>query len=188
MIYTSEIRKGLCIRFNNDIFKVVEFQHVKPGKGPAFIRTKLKSVTTGRVIDNTFTSGHKLDDVRVETARYQFLYRDDKTYHFMHVEDFNQVQVQQNSIENPTFLKEGEFAQIAINMEDGNPLSVDLPPNVVLEVIEVEPGVKGNTANNPTKPAILETGAKVNVPLFINQGDKIKVDTAKGVYQERVKI
>lgn len=188
MVHTSEIRKGLCIRYNNDIFKVIEFQHVKPGKGPAFIRTKLKSVTTGRVIDNTFTSGHKLDDVRVETSKYQFLYKDDKSYYFMNVKDFNQVQVQQNSIANHTLLKEGEFAQISIDIEDGTPLSVDLPPNVILEVVEVEPGVKGNTANNPTKPAILETGAKVNVPLFINQGDKIRVDTAKGVYQERVKV
>ncbi|MCY4562572.1 MAG: elongation factor P [Flavobacteriaceae bacterium] len=187
MVSTSEIRKGLCIRFNNDIYKIVEFLHVKPGKGPAFIRTKLKSVTSGRVIDNTFTSGHKLDDVQVITARYQYLYRDGDTLHFMHAEDFSQIQVLENSIENSRFLKEGSYTQISIDASDGTPLLVELPPSVIIEVIQTEPGVKGNTATNALKPATLETGAQINVPLFINRGDKIKVDTSKGIYIERVK-
>ncbi|MCY4160736.1 MAG: elongation factor P [Flavobacteriaceae bacterium] len=187
MVSTSEIKKGLCIRYNNDIYKVIEFLHVKPGKGPAFIRTKLKSVTSGRVIDNTFASGHKLDNVQVNTGRFQFLYKEGKTYHFMHAEDFNQIYVQENLIENAPFLKEGAFTQISIDSSDGTPLSVELPSSVVLEISEVEPGVKGNTATNATKPATLETGAQVSVPLFINQGDYIKVDTQKGVYIERIK-
>lgn len=187
MISTSEIRKGLCIRYRNDIYKIVDFLHVKPGKGPAFIRTKLKSVTSGRVIDNTFTSGHKLDNVQVITGRYQFLYKEGDTYHFMHGEDFTHIHVLENLIENAPFLKEGSFTQIAIDSSDGTPLSVELPSSVILEIAQVEPGVRGNTATNATKPATLETGAQVNVPLFINEGDWIKVDTQKGLYIERVK-
>ncbi len=187
MVSTSEIKKGLCIRYNNDIYKIIEFLHVKPGKGPAFIRTKLKSVTSGRVIDNTFTSGHKLDNVQVITGRYQFLYKEEDTYHFMNSEDFNQIHVLENLIENAQFLKEGAFTQISIDSSDSTPLSVELPSSVVLEISEVEPGVKGNTATNAMKLATLETGAQVNVPLFINQGDQIKVDTQKGVYIERIK-
>ncbi|MDA0200669.1 MAG: elongation factor P [Bacteroidetes bacterium] len=187
MATTSDIRKGLCIKFSNDIYKVVEFLHVKPGKGPAFVRTKLKSVTTGKVVDNTFSAGHKIEDIRVETNKYQFLYNDGDDYNFMNVDDYNQIIVNKNSIDNPELMKEGEIVSISINTEDGLPLSVDMPASVILEVIHTEPGVKGNTATNATKPATVETGAKINVPLFINEGDKIKVDTDKGNYQERIK-
>ena len=187
MANTSDIRKGLCIKYNHDIYKIVEFLHVKPGKGPAFVRTKLKSVTSGKVIDNTFSAGHKIDDVRVETRSYQYLYADGDTYHFMNTDDYNQISLQKNSLDAPDLLKEGVVVTILFNTEDSMPLSVDMPASVILEVTHTEPGVKGNTATNATKPATVETGARINVPLFINEGDKIKVDTEKSNYLERVK-
>ena len=187
MATTSDIRNGLCIRYNNDIYKIIEFLHVKPGKGPAFVRTKLKSVTSGKVIDNTFPSGRKLDDVRVETKKFQFLYPEGDTFHFMNVEDYNQITLEKKSLDAPGLLKEGEVVTVLINSEDEMPLSVDMPATVILEVTHTEPGVKGNTATNATKPATVESGATVNVPLFINEGDKIKVETEKGTYKERVK-
>ncbi len=187
MASTSDIRNGLCIKYNHDIFKVIEFLHVKPGKGPAFVRTKLKSVTNGKVIDNTFSAGHKLEDVRVETHKFQYLYNDGDFYHFMNQEDYTQIQLVEAALDKPELMKEGEVVTVIINAEDNAPLSVDLPASVILEVTATEPGVKGNTATNATKPATVETGATVNVPLFINEGDKIKVDTEKGNYKERVK-
>ncbi len=187
MASTSDIRKGLCIKYSNDIYKVIEFLHVKPGKGPAFVRTKLKSVTSGKVIDNTFSAGHKIDDVRVETHKFQYLYNEGDTCHFMNTEDYSQIQLQKDALDRPDLMKEGEVVTIVMNSEDGMPLSVDLPASVILEVTATEPGLKGNTATNATKPATVETGASVNVPLFINEGDKIRVETEKGSYQERVK-
>lgn len=187
MASTSDIRKGLCIKYNNDIYKIVEFLHVKPGKGPAFVRTKLKSVTSGKVIDNTFSAGHKIEDVRVETRSYQYLYAEGDTFHFMNTDDYNQITLEKSSLDAPDLLKEGEVVTILFNTEDSMPLSVDMPASVILEVTHTEPGVKGNTATNATKPATVETGARINVPLFINEGDKIKVDTEKGNYMERVK-
>ncbi len=187
MASTSDIRKGLCIKYNSDIFKIVEFLHVKPGKGGAFVRTKLKSVTTGKVIDNTFNAGHKIDEVRVLTQKFQFLYKNGDTFNFMNVEDYDQITLPENLLDNVHLMKEGEVVTVLINEEDSLPLSVDMPPNVTLKVTESEPGVKGNTANNPTKVAIVETGARINVPLFINEGDSIKVDTEKGIYLERIK-
>ncbi|RED49499.1 elongation factor P [Seonamhaeicola aphaedonensis] len=186
MATTSDIRNGLCIRYNHDIFKIVEFLHVKPGKGPAFVRTKLKSVTTGKVIDNTFSAGHKLDDVRVETHKFQYLYNEGETYHFMNTEDYSQIELQKAILDSPDLMKEGEVVTVLINTEDNMPLSVEMPANVILEVTHTEPGIKGNTATNATKPATVETGAIVNVPLFINEGDKIKVETDKGTYKERI--
>lgn len=187
MANTSDIRKGLCIKYNHDIYKIIEFLHVKPGKGPAFVRTKLKSVTTGKVIDNTFSAGHKIEDVRVETHSFQYLYNDGDIYHFMNTNDYTQIQLPESTLDRPDLLKEGEVVSVIINSEDQMPLSVDMPSHVILEVTHTEPGVKGNTATNATKPATVETGAKVNVPLFINEGDKIRVDTEKGNYQERIK-
>ena len=187
MSTTSDIRNGLCIKYNHDIYKIIEFLHVKPGKGPAFVRTKLKSLTNGKVVDNTFSAGHKIDVVRVETNKYQYLYNDVNTYHFMNTEDYNQISIEDKFIDNSQFMKEGEIVTVITNSETLLPLSVEMPPNVILEVISTEPGVKGNTATNATKPATLETGAVVNVPLFINEGDKIKVDTLKGNYKERFK-
>ncbi len=187
MASTSDIRNGLCIRYNHDIYKVVEFLHVKPGKGPAFVRTKLKSVTSGKVLENTFSAGHKIEDVRVETHKFQFLYNDGEFYHFMNVEDYTQIRLLETALDMPKLLKEGEVVTVLINTEDNMPLTVDMPASVILEVTHTEPGVKGNTATNATKPATVETGAEVNVPLFINEGDKIKIETDKGTYKERVK-
>ncbi|WP_460218919.1 elongation factor P [Psychroserpens sp. MEBiC05023] len=187
MASTSDIRNGLCIRYNHDIYKIIEFLHVKPGKGPAFVRTKLKSVTTGKVIDNTFSAGHKIDDVRVETHKFQYLYNDGEFYHFMNESDYTQIRLLEAALDRPELMKEGEVVTVLINTEDNLPLSVDMPASVILEVTATEPGVKGNTATNATKPATVETGATVNVPLFINEGDKIKVETEKGTYKERIK-
>ena len=187
MASTSDIRNGLCIKFNHDIYKIIEFLHVKPGKGPAFVRTKLRSLTNGKVLDNTFSAGHKIDVVRVETQTYQFLYPEGNDFHFMNIESFEQITLNKNILDAPDLLKEGTNVMIQINAETEAPLSVDMPASIVLEVTYAEPGVKGNTATNATKPATVETGATVNVPLFINEGDKIKIDTATGNYMERVK-
>ena len=187
MANTSDIKKGLCIIYNNDTYKIVEFQHVKPGKGPAFVRTKLKSLTSGKVIDNTFSAGHKIEEVRVETRKYQYLYPEGDMYHFMNQEDYNQITLAKETIDSVDLLKEGEVVTVIIRASDETPLSVDMPTSVVLEVTHTEPGVKGNTATNATKPATVETGATVNVPLFINEGDLIKIETEKGTYKERVK-
>lgn len=187
MASTADIRNGLCIKHNNDIYKVVEFLHVKPGKGPAFVRTKLKSVTTGKVLDNTFSAGHKIDVVRVETHTFQYLYNEGNEFHFMNNETFEQITLDKNLLDAPDLLKEGTNVMVQINTETESPLAVDMPASIVLEVTYTEPGIKGNTATNATKPATVETGAQVNVPLFINEGDKIKIDTATGNYLERVK-
>ncbi|MGC6421813.1 MAG: elongation factor P [Flavobacteriaceae bacterium] len=187
MATTADIRKGLCIKYSNDIYKIVNFLHVKPGKGPAFVRTKLKSVTSGKVVENTFSAGHKIEAIRVETNKFQYLYREGEQFHFMNADDYEQISINENIIDNADLMKEGELVSISINTEDSMPLSVELPASVVLEVTHTEPGVKGNTATNATKPATVETGAQINVPLFINEGDKIKIDTDKGNYQERIK-
>ena len=187
MASTSDIRNGLCIKFNNDIYKIVEFLHVKPGKGPAFVRTKLRSLTNGRVLDNTFSAGHKIDEVRVETHTYQYLYAEGDQFHFMNIESFEQITLDKKVLDHPDLLKEGTNVMIQVNAETEVPLSVDMPASIVLEVTYTEPGMKGNTATNATKPATVETGASINVPLFINEGDKIKTDTASGNYMERVK-
>ena len=187
MASTSDIRNGLCIKYNNDIYKIIEFLHVKPGKGPAFVRTKLKSLTNGKVLDNTFSAGHKIEEVRVETHTFQYLYAEGDDFHFMNTESFEQITLNKKVLDNPGLLKEGTNVMVQINSETEAPLSVDMPASIILEVTYAEPGVKGNTATNATKPATVETGASVNVPLFINEGDKIKVDTEKGNYIERVK-
>nr|WP_294931073.1 elongation factor P [uncultured Flavobacterium sp.] len=187
MASTSDIRNGLCIKYNHDIYKIIEFLHVKPGKGPAFVRTKLKSLTTGKVLDNTFSAGHKIEDVRVETHTYQFLYAEGEEFHFMNAETFEQISLNKSILDAPGLLKEGTNVMVQVNTETDLPLSVDMPASIVLEVTYAEPGVKGNTATNATKSATVETGASVNVPLFINEGDKIKIDTASGSYMERVK-
>lgn len=187
MATTSDIRNGLCIQFNNDIYKIVEFLHVKPGKGPAFVRTKMRSVTNGRVLENTFSAGHKIEVVRVETHKFQYLYPEGDQFHFMNVESYEQITLLKETLDAPELLKEGEMVMVQINSDTEMPLSVDMPPSVTLEVTYAEPGVKGNTATNATKPATVETGAIVNVPLFINEGDKIKIDTATSAYMERIK-
>jgi elongation factor P len=187
MASTSDIKNGLCIKYNNDIYKIIEFLHVKPGKGPAFVRTKLRSLSNGKVLDNTFSAGHKIEEVRVETHSFQFLYAEGDQFHFMNIESYEQITLDKKTLDAPDLLKEGTIVMVQINTETDLPLSVDMPSSIVLEVTYAEPGVKGNTATNATKPAKVETGASVNVPLFINEGDKIKIDTASGSYMERVK-
>lgn len=187
MASTSDIRNGLCIVFNHDIYSVVEFLHVKPGKGSAFVRTKLKSLTNGKVLEHTFPAGHKIEDVRVERRNFQYIYQEGDLYNFMDNSTFEQVSVPEVLISNPKLLKEGMIVEILFHAEQERVLNCELPQNVVLEVTYTEPGLKGDTATNTLKPAELETGAKVMVPLFVNQGDKIKVDTATNSYVERVK-
>ncbi len=187
MASTSDIRNGLCIKFNHDIYKIIEFLHVKPGKGPAFVRTKLRSLTNGKVLDNTFSAGHKIEEVRVETQTFQYLYAEGDDFHFMNNDTFEQITLKKDILDAPDLLKEGTNVMVQVNSETELPLSVDMPASVILEVTYSEPGVKGNTSTNATKPATVETGATVNVPLFINEGDKIKIDTATGSYMERIK-
>ena len=187
MATTADFRNGLVIEFNNDLCTIVQFQHVKPGKGPAFVRTKLKSLTTGKVLENTFNSGVKINVARVERRPHQFLYRDEVGYYFMHNESYEQITIEEHLIENPDLYKEGQYVEIVVHAETENILAVELPPFVVLEVVYSEPGVKGDTATNTLKPAKVETGATIMVPLFVNEGDKIKVDTRDKSYSERVK-
>lgn len=187
MATTADFKNGLCMKFNNDLYTILEFQHVKPGKGPAFVRTKLKSLNTGKIIDNTFNSGVKIEPVRIETRKYQYLFQDDSGYHFMNKENYEQTFLQKEMINAPQFLKEGNDVEIMFHAEEERPLACDLPPFVELEITYTEPGIKGDTATNATKPAKVETGAEVRVPLFINEGDKIKIDTRTASYSERVK-
>lgn len=187
MASTSDIRNGFCMEYNNDIYSVIEFLHVKPGKGPAFVRTKLKSLTTGRVVDNTFPAGHKVTEVRVERRKYQFLYNDDMGYHFMNNETYDQTMIPENLIESPGLLKEGSNVDILFHAGNETPLTLDMPQYIEMEITYTEPGVKGDTATNTLKPAKVETGAEIRVPLFINIGDRIKIDTRTSSYVERVK-
>ncbi len=187
MATTADFRNGLCIQFNNDPWQIIEFQHVKPGKGPAFVRTKLRNLNTGRVLENTFNSGVKIDVIRIENRNYQFLYKDDQGYHFMNTDDYEQIFMDEKLINAPQFLKDGDMVNVLFHADEGVPLSCELQTSVVLEVTYTEPGIKGDTATNTLKPATVETGANVNVPLFVNEGDKIRVTTADGKYSERVK-
>lgn len=187
MASTADIKNGLCLEYNGGLWQVIEFLHVKPGKGPAFVRTKLKNIQSGKVVDNTFPSGTKLTTARIERRHYQYLYKDDTGYNFMNTETFEQVSLSQELVKGSDFLKEGDTVETLVHAETGEYLTVELPQFVTLEVTYTEPGVKGNTATNASKPATLETGAEINVPIFINQGEKIKVDTANKCYVERVK-
>ena len=187
MASTADFKNGLCIEYNHGLYTIVEFQHVKPGKGPAFVRTKLKNISTGKVIDNTFTSGVKVTTARIERRPHQFLYKDDMGYHFMNTEDFEQLPIEESLIEGHQFLKDGQNVEILFHAETEKALSCELPPFVELQVTYTEPGIKGDTATNATKPATLDTGAIIQVPLFIDQDEKIKVDTRTGTYSERVK-
>jgi len=188
MATTADFRNGMCLEFNDNLYTIVQFQHVKPGKGPAFVRTKLKSITSGKVIDNTFTAGVKVIVARIERRPYQFLYKDDMGYHFMHCETFEQISLEEKYIGLPQLIKDGQEVEIVIHADTETPISVDLPPFIVLEVTYTEPGVRGDTSSTSSqKPATVETGASITVPLFVNTGDKIKIDTRDQSYSERVK-
>jgi elongation factor P len=188
MATTADFRNGLCLEFNDDLYTIVQFQHVKPGKGAAFVRTKLKSLTTGRVIENTFNSGVKVNLARIERRPYQFLYKDDLGYNFMNLENFEQIALEADIISNTKLLKDGQDVEIVFHADTETALSVELPPFVIMEVTYTEPGLKGDTASSSAlKPATVETGAEINVPLFVNTGDKIKIDTRDNSYSERAK-
>lgn len=187
MASTADIRNGLVINFNHDLFQVIEFQHVKPGKGNAFVRTRLRSLTTGKVLDNTFNSGASITPVRVERHKFQFLYKDENGYNFMNSETFDQILIEEKLIEGSNLMKEGQEVEVLINTETDAPLTCELPSFVELEVTYAEPGIRGDTTSSPKKSVELETGARVMVPLFIEQGNKIKVDTRTFEYIERVK-
>lgn len=187
MATTADIKNGLTINMNHDLLTIIEFQHVKPGKGPAFVRTKLRSLKSGKVLQHTFTAGFKIDIARVERRPYQYLYKDDYGYNFMHRDNFEQVPIPEELISSPAFLKEGQTVEILFHADTETPLSCDMPAYVVLEITYAEPGEKGNTATNALKNATVETGANIKVPLFIKEGDKIKVDSRSGDYSERVR-
>jgi len=187
MATTADIRNGLVIEYNDDLYSIVEFQHVKPGKGPAFIRTKLKSLKHGRVIANTFDSGARINIARVERRKYQYLFKDHSGYHFMNTETFEQTFIPEELINAPAFLKEGQEVEILYHVDTESALTCELPTYVTLKVTYTEPGMKGNTATNTLKNATVETGATVKIPLFIETGEIIKVDTRNGEYSERVK-
>lgn len=187
MASTADFRNGMVMRFNGELYSIVEFQHVKPGKGGAFVRTKLKNVITGRVIDNTFRSGEKVEEVRLEARQMQYLYREGDQYVFMDNETYEQYNLDNSLVsdEIAQYLKEGETYKVMFS--EGIPLLVEVPFFLELEIVETEPGIKGDTVSSTTKPATLETGAVVQVPLFVEQGDIIKIDTRSNEYLERVK-
>jgi elongation factor P len=186
MADTSDFRNGLIIKFKNDLYSIIEFQHVKPGKGGAFVRTTLKNLKTGKVLDNTFRSGEKIEPVRVERKNYQYLYREAESLICMDNETFEQIYVPIRFIgDGVNYLKENE--EVEILFDDSEIITVEIPIFINLKVVETEPGFKGDTATGAVKPATLETGAQINVPLFINEGDMLKVDTRTGEYVERVK-
>ena len=187
MATTADFKNGMCIELEGQYFYIVEFLHVKPGKGPAFVRTKLKNVTTGRILEKTFNSGVRVDEVRIERRPYQYLYQDDMGYNFMNNESFEQISIPKESINGVDFLKEGDIAEVVVHAATETVLFVELPAHVVLQVVYTEPGFKGDTATNASKPATLETGAVIRVPLFIEEGEKIRVDTRDGSYVERAK-
>lgn len=186
MATTADIKNGLTIKMNGQLLTIVEFQHVKPGKGAAFVRTKLKNVTTGKVLDNTFRSGEKIEICRLEDKQMQYLYLDGDQFLFMDQETFEQISIPPAVVGDAArFMKEGEI--ITVQFHEKNPLSVTLPFFLNFQIVECEPGVKGDTVSNVTKEAKLETGATVQVPLFVEQGEIIRVDTRTGTYMERVR-
>lgn len=187
MATTADIRIGLCINLNNDLWQVVDFQHVKPGKGNAFVRAKLKSLTSGKVVENTFQSGATLDVVRIERRTYQYLYNDETGYTFMNNETFDQVTIPEEMVDAKEFFKEGQEVDILFHAEEERPLFCELPSHIILEVTFAELAVKGNTSTNAYKKANVETGAEIMVPMFVVEGDKIKIDTRTLEYIERVK-
>jgi elongation factor P len=183
-VSTAEFKKGLKIQFDGEPYSIVDFQHVKPGKGGAFVRTKLKHMRAGRVIDNTFRAGEKVELVDFEEKRMQFLYRDDR-FNFMDLDTYDQISLSETEIGDASeFLKEN--TEVEMLFIDGSPVSVELPNFMELQIAKTDPGVRGDTATGGTKPAELETGAVIQVPLFLNQGDVVKVDTRTSEYLGRV--
>ena len=184
MISTSDFKNGLTIIYDNTLYKILYFQHVKPGKGGAFVRTKLKNLDSGATIDKTFRAGEKMERAILETKKMQFLYKDDY-YNFMDMESYEQIQLSEEQVsgEKDYFL---ENMELSVVYHDGRPISIELPIFIEAEVLDTEPGIKGDTVGTSFKPAIIQTGGKVLVPLFINNGDRVKIDTRTGEYMTRV--
>lgn len=187
MATTADIRNGMCIDLDGQYFFIVEFLHVKPGKGAAFVRTKLRNVTTGRILDKTFNAGVKIEEVRIERRPYQFLYKDDMGYNFMNTETFEQIPIPGEQIDGVQYLKDGDIVEVQMHADSETILTAEMPTHVILEITYTEPGLRGDTATNTLKPATVETGAEVRVPLFIETGEKVKIDTRTGTYVERAK-
>jgi elongation factor P len=184
MVSTAEFRNGLVMKYEGQLYSIVEFQHVKPGKGVAFVRTRLKNVRTGAVITPTFRSGDKVEDIRLERREMQYLYASDGFYHFMDTRSYEQIQLNEEAVRNAIpYIKENDTVEIL--MSEGGPIAVEVPTFTVLKVTHTEPGIRGDTATGATKPATLETGLVLQVPLFVNVGEKLKVDTRTGTYVER---
>ncbi len=185
MISTSDFKTGMTIEFDNELFTIVEFQHVKPGKGAAFVRTKLKNRRSGAIVEKTFRSGEKVEKAHLEKKEMQYLYNEGNDYHFMNTETYDQISLNavQLGEENIKFLKSDMMIQVMFYGEET--IGVDLPTTVILKVIETEPGVKGDTASNVTKSATVETGAIIKVPMFVNEGDELVIDTRNGEYVSR---
>ncbi len=186
-ISTSDFRNGLNIILDGEIYTITEFQHVKPGKGPAFVRTKLRGVENGKNIDKTYRSGENMESVRVERHPYQFLYADGDMFFFMNQETYEQIPLERSRVEKPEFVTDGLVCTLVVDVENEKILFAQPPDQVEAEVTETDPGVRGDTAQGGSKPATISGGAVVQVPLFINRGEKIRVDTRTGDYIERVK-
>ena len=185
MIQAGDFRKGTTFEMDGDVWQIIDFQHVKPGKGAAFVRTKIRSVMTGSNRDMTFNPNEKYEEARIETREMQYLYNDGTLYYFMDPDSYEQLPIDKASVEEAIlYRKENDMA--TIKFFKGKAFQVSPPNFVELEITQTEPGIKGNTATGATKPATVETGATVNVPLFVNEGDKIKIDTRTGEYLSRV--
>ncbi|MER3499260.1 MAG: elongation factor P [Chitinophagaceae bacterium] len=187
MATTADISRGMIIKLDGSLYSVIEFGENKTARAAAKVWAKLKGVDNSRTIEKTWNSGDTIYPVRVEKKSYQFLYKDDSGYNFMDTETFEQIALQQELVDAPQFLKEGQEVFVLVNTETDQPMSVELPDKIVLRVTYSEPGVKGDTATRTLKPATVETGATVNVPLFVNEGELIRVNTKTGEYVERVK-
>ena len=187
MINAQDIKNGTCIRMDGRLYFCIEFLHVKPGKGNTFMRTKLKDVVDGRVLERRFNIGEKLEDVRVERRPYQYLYMDGSDAIFMNQETYEQIPILKEVIAGADFMKEGDIVEVVTDASTETVLFAEMPVKTVLEITYTEPGLKGDTATNTLKPATVETGATVKVPLFINTGEKIEVDTRDGSYVGRVR-
>ena len=187
MINSQDIKNGTCIRLDNRLYFCIEFLHVKPGKGNTFMRTKLKDVVDGRVLERRFNIGEKLEDVRVEHRPYQFLYAEGEDNIFMNQETYEQIPISKELVTGVEFMKEGDVVDVVSDASSETVLYAEMPIKTVLKITYTEPGLKGDTATNTLKPATVETGATVRVPLFINEGELIEVDTRDGSYVGRVK-
>ena len=187
MIKSQDIKKGTCIRMDGKLYFCIDFLHVKPGKGNTIMRTTLKDVVSGRVLEKRFNIGEALEDVRVERRPYQFLYMEGSDYIFMNQETYDQIPIAKDLITGVEYMKESDIVEVVSDADTETILYAEMPVKTVLRITHSEPGIKGDTATNATKPATLETGVEIRVPLFINEGELVQVDTRDGSYLQRVK-